>query len=230
MTGFGFGYLVSMFLPGSFLLAACAVALRKVDPRAAQIAWAFLAGNEWLAVIVLTLGAVFLGIFLSSIWDWIETHHSDSKRASELGISRRQYEEEWNLYVDDLKPEQNPYVSRMVLFWRFESRCALALLALALTLLVIGVTSTIRLCGVLTLLASVVLYLAGERSHRWLAKYRHRHYGEKVSAKEPLPNSAKITWELDTGLRVRLGKVFLRTALRLLKGGQESIAPAGDAA
>lgn len=76
---------------------------------------------------------------------------------------------DWHQYLDGLNRKGNPYVSRLVLFFQYETRLGLAGVTLAAPMMTYW-PDWGRIVGVL----SIFLYVAGVGHHIELAKYRRR--------------------------------------------------------
>lgn len=220
MASFSFDYLVTVFLPGALLTFASGIALNTFDPCSAKIAWDLAANHQWLAVMVVTLASAFFGIFLSSLWGWIENHLADPRRAKKLGVTIAGYNEEWHLYVDSLNEGQgNSYISRVVLLWQFESRTALALILLAFAAFAAAASTVAIIFSLILGVMGVVLYAAGERHHAELATIRHRWYWEKAS-KAPgvadVRNCVHVRWDRRNRRVEMFGLFLLRAGAKVL--------------
>jgi hypothetical protein len=177
---FGFGTLITVFLPGVALAIGILVVLQS-DPgwKAQQdsVLNVFSQMKEWqqtfsaLAIISL-LGSLIgttNGLLESLIYDRVTPHR--------MGISRADFNAHWQEYLYRLSKENNSYVSRVVTWFLFESRMAVAILLVFVFYMVEGFDREMS-TAILLLVAVGALGYLGYHHHRELAEYR-RHWHDQ---------------------------------------------------
>jgi len=134
MQSLGFETLVTTLLPGMLLLLALFFA--AVPPENWDAALETLEAHDTLLTVGLLLVAALLGMILASLLGVLEWRVYDRVATCVLkrkapGYSRDTYLAEWSKYLDSLEEKKNPFVDRLVLYYFFESRTAVALLLLS---------------------------------------------------------------------------------------------------
>ncbi len=176
-TNFGFEILVTFLLPGFLAVLAVVVAHGISKYQLLEIiAWAESA--QFIASFVLLAAVALAGAIVASIQAVLETFVLDYVAPCHLKISRGVFEEEWNKYISDLSNNRNSYISRVVLFFQFETRLGVAAVLLGLA----TVCRWPSWYGVFVLISGLVFYCIGTMHHIELAKFRHRHYGAPNNA------------------------------------------------
>lgn len=165
-TNFGFEVLVTFLLPGflATLAAAIAYGISK-DQLLELITWAERA--QFIASFLLLAAVAIAGAIIASIQAVLETRILDNLAPCYLKISREIFDAEWNRYIYDLPCKPNSYISRVVLFFQFETRLGVAAILLG---------SVITWHGMFIFISGLALYCIGIMHHIELAKFRHRHY------------------------------------------------------
>lgn len=172
VTAFGFEVLVTYLLPG--ILATIAVLVwHGIDIEGAKklIAWA--QDAQFLASFLLIASFTLLGALIASLQALLESNLLDWQTSKMLGKEQDQFNVEWGHYINNL-PE-NSYISRVALFFQFETRIGLASLVLGFTLFKISVVHA----GVFILLG-LIFYWIGSLHHRELAVFRESFYNAKA--------------------------------------------------
>jgi hypothetical protein len=170
VTAFGFEVLVTYLLPG--ILATMAVLVwHGIDIEGAKklVAWA--QDAQFLSSFLLLASFTLLGALVASLQALIEANFLDWLTSKMLDKEQTQFNVEWNHYINNL-PE-NSYISRVALYFQFETRIGLASLILGLTLFKVSVVHA----GVFILLG-LVFYWIGSLHHRELGAFRENFFNE----------------------------------------------------
>ena len=161
VSAFGFEVLVTYLLPGILATIAVLVA-HGVALEEAQ----FLASFVMLSLFTLfgALIASLQAVLESWILNWL-TPRLMSKEDD-------QFDKEWDYYISNLPT--NAYISRVVLFFQFETRLGLASIILGATLFSLSV-----LHAVILIVTGVVFYWIGVSHHKELGLIRESFYRAK---------------------------------------------------
>lgn len=169
VTSFGFEVLLTFLLPG-VLATAAVLMIHGVTPAqlAAMLKWAREA--EFLAVVLLLSSIAMLGALIASLQAWLESVLLDRLTAWRLGKNTEMFQREWDNYVHRLP--RNSYISRVVLFFQFETRLGLAAVILgAVTILCVSAWH-----GVAFIVIGSFLYWMGTGHHQELAIFREQFF------------------------------------------------------
>ncbi|MBI5450001.1 MAG: hypothetical protein HY940_01460 [Gammaproteobacteria bacterium] len=167
-TNFGFEILVTFLLPGILGAVAAGIFHGMTESQLKEMLdWAT---NAQFITSFFSLAAVaLLGAIIASIQAVIETCILDRITPWCMGIDKEIFNSDWNYYVDNLQRLKNPYVSRVVLFFQFETRLGLSAIILGMALLKLS-------CSHATLAFALGLgfYIIGMMHHKELAGFRNR--------------------------------------------------------
>lgn len=170
VTAFGFEVLVTFLLPG--ILATLAVFVwHGVDAEQAKVILGWAQDSQFLASFLLLSSFTLLGALIASIQALLESLFLDRLTSSRMKKASGQFDTEWYFFIRHL-PE-NSYVSRVVLFFQFETRLGLAALILGISLLGLSVIH-----GVIFTLLGVVFYWIGSLHHTELGLLRETYFNE----------------------------------------------------
>ncbi len=167
---FGLGSLLTLLLPG--LLVAVAL-LQFADPTGeeAKALAEFANKVEFLATFLMFATFALLGAIVATLQAGLETWILDRVSAKAVGLTIDEYRAEWFGYLKSLSEQgSNPYISRLVLFFQFETRLGLA-----------GMLVGASLCGrstglsFIAILVSTLMYAMGIYHHYELSEYRHKN-------------------------------------------------------
>ena len=166
--------ILTLIAPGFLVVVAALIACPSVreDPQAIANS---LEQTQILIAFTLLIACVLAGGILAVSQGFIESNCLDNRAAIRLKLSREEYDTEWRRYLVTLDGEggRNPYVSRQVLFYQFESCAGLAGTILAASLLL-----HVSWCWALLVgLVSVFVYFGGVSDHYALASRRHLLHG-----------------------------------------------------
>ncbi len=172
ISNYGFEVLITYLLPGIIAVIAVAIAHGVgFEQMKALLTWATEA--EFLSAFLGLASIALLGAIIATVQAIIETYILDKITPRLLGISNAVFCQEWDDYLKALPTEKNSYISRVVLFFQFETRMGLALLLLG------GILFKLSWAHAITAIAmGVVLYLVGIAHHRELASYRHKQFSQ----------------------------------------------------
>lgn len=183
MHHFGFRLLLIVLLPGFMLAASAWLILDRFfdDSRIYHIVYGML-GNEWQFTMLVLLASALLGTISATSFSYIEKYVFDSRRIREFqksdkAYTKASYEGEWSAYVDSLGEDKNSYVSWMTMMFFFESRTALASVALGMAWASWSRNAGEFVVAALLIVMAYGLYLTSNDSHRILARYRRRNFG-----------------------------------------------------
>ena len=164
VTGFGFEILVTYLLPGILATAAVAIAhgitIEEVD---SILTWA--KDAQLLASVILITSFALFGALIASLQAVLETWILDKLTPKIMGKDKNKYYEEWDYYIQNLP--KNSYISRVVLFFQFETRLGLASIILGLTLFKLSCVHAI-----IFILLGIFFYIIGVFHHKELAEFR----------------------------------------------------------
>lgn len=147
----------------------------NVEKAKALLIWA--ADAQFLAAFLIFAGVSLMGAVVASAQAILETFLLDCITPKLVGITRAEFQDEWNEYVKALPESRNPYISRVVLFFQFETRMGLSLVVLGMFLLKLSYAHA----GVAAS-SGLILYAVGLLHHKELGDYRHLCYGKKRKA------------------------------------------------
>lgn len=171
VTEFGFEVLVTYLLPG--ILATLAVfAWHGVGVAEAKqiLDWAQQA--QFLASLLMLSLFTLFGALIASLQALLESWILDRLTPWLMNKAPGHFDREWDYFINRLPT--NSYISRVVLFFQFETRLGLASLILGITLLSLSL-----LHGVLFIVLGFVFYLIGIGHHRELASIRESYFQEQ---------------------------------------------------
>jgi hypothetical protein len=163
---FTFEVLVTFVLPG-FLVAIGLLLLHGVDKAQLEFLLESAGKAQFLSVFFILAIVILCGAVIASVHAVIETNLLDSLTAWRVGQSKAEFDAMWMNYVAALADYKNPYISRVVLFFQFESRLGLALLFLGTLLLCAD-----RTHGLILVPVGLVIYGIALMHHKELAQHR----------------------------------------------------------
>ena len=160
---------LTLLLPGLLLAVALIVLwMPSEDQLQHLLAWSKEA--DFLSALLAFSAFGLLGAIIASAQDALETWVLDAITPRRIGVARQEYNDHWFRYIASLPENNNPYISRLVMFLQYETRIALAGSALAwavLRQLSVGY-------GVALFALSVGLYWMGMSHHKELAILRQK--------------------------------------------------------
>lgn len=168
--GFGFEILITYLLPGVVVTLSAAF-FHGITVDQAKWLLAEAGKAEFLASFLLLAVVSALGAVTASVQGVIEGHLLDPLAAMRIGITKEKFDQQWSSYVKDLPNGRNPYIARVVLFFQFETRMGLAMLALSISLASVSCPH-----AVYALVAAITLYAIGAMHHKNLASMRNVEY------------------------------------------------------
>lgn len=168
--GFGFEVLITYLLPGVVVTLSAAF-FHGMTVEQAKWLLAEAAKAEFLVSFLLLAVVSALGAVTASVQGVIEGHFLDPLAAMRIGITKEKFDKQWSSYVNELPNGRNPYIARVVLFFQFETRMGLAMLALSLSLV-----SVSCIHAVYAFVTAVILYAIGAMHHKNLASMRNEKY------------------------------------------------------
>jgi hypothetical protein len=171
VSNYGFEVLVTYLLPGIAALAAVLIA-HGVDFQKAKELLAWAADAQFLSTFLIFAGIALMGAIVASGQAILETFVLDRITSWRLNLTADEFTKEWIDYIQSLPGSKNPYISRVVLFFQFETRMGLSLLVLGGFLFMLSWSHAIA-----AMVTGIVLYAVGMSHHKELADYRHRCYG-----------------------------------------------------
>lgn len=172
VTAFGFEVLVTYLLPG--ILATIAVLLAhgiSVDEAKGIIHWAEKA--QFLASFVMLSLFTLFGALVASLQAVLESILLDRLTPRLMKKTHSQFDEEWDYYINNLPT--NSYISRVVLFFQFETRLGLASVLLGITLFSLSVLHALVL-----VILGLGFYWIGVSHHKELAVIRENYFNNKT--------------------------------------------------
>jgi hypothetical protein len=128
-TSFGFEVLVTYLLPG-FIAALSALIAHGMNLNQARVILEWSAKAEIISSLVMVSVIVLFGAGIASIQALLETYALDKCTTRKLNICSEKFNEQWQYYIMNL--QRNSYISRVVLFFQFETRLGLSLFLLGL--------------------------------------------------------------------------------------------------
>jgi len=142
---FGFPILVTVFLPGLTLAIGMLLVLQAhpaiLGSYQESFTTLFAELDEWQKTFAAIAIISLLGSIVAALNGWVEALFYDRIAPWRLGISKVEFDDQWYEYLYRLCRERNAYVSRIVVAFLFESRMAVALLLIAMTLLIANAPS-----------------------------------------------------------------------------------------
>jgi len=170
VTEFGFEVLVTYLLPGILVTLAVFIA-HGIGEEEIKIILDWAKETQFLvSVILLALFALF-GALVTSLQAVLESSFLDWLAPKLLKKEQEQLDKEWDFYVNNLP--KNPYISRVVLFFQFETRLGLSALILGVALFFLS-----YLHAVIFLALGIFFYLIGISHHKELSKMREKYFNE----------------------------------------------------
>jgi len=163
-TGFGFEILVTYLLPGILATGAVVIA-HGIGAEGANKILIWSKDAQLLASILLITSFALFGALIASLQAVLETCILDKITPKIMGKAKDKYFEEWDYYIKNLP--KNSYVSRVVLFFQFETRLGLASFILGLTLFKLSCVHAI-----IFILLGIFFYIIGVFHHKELAEFR----------------------------------------------------------
>lgn len=129
---FGFGTLITVFLPGLALALGIVFLFHGhpdwLQPLQTTVIDLFTAMKEWQQTFAALAIISLLGSLVASINGLLETCFYDRITTSWMDIRKDEFDRHWYEYLYQLGKQTNVYVSRIVTWFLFESRMAVALL------------------------------------------------------------------------------------------------------
>lgn len=171
VTAFGFEVLVTYLLPG--ILATMAVFMWHgvgLNEAKSIIKWAQEA--QFLASFVMLSLFTLFGALIASLQAMLESWILDKLTPKLMNKEHSQFDEEWDYYINNLP--NNSYISRVVLFFQFETRLGLAAIILGVTLF-----SLSMLHAFILTIFGVVIYGIGVAHHKELGIIRESFFKDK---------------------------------------------------
>ncbi len=165
---FTFEVLVTFVLPG-LLVAVAILLMHGVDNAGMTLLLKQAAEAQFLSVFIILSVIVLCGAIVASVHAVVETWLLDRITAWRVDQTKDEFHRMWMEYVQELPNLKNPYISRVVLFFQFESRLGLALLFLGGALFPAS-----RTHGCAVLLMGMLVYLISTMHHKELADHRKR--------------------------------------------------------
>ncbi len=170
-TSFGFEVLVTYLLPGFIAVLSALIAHgMSMDKINIILEWSTKA--EIIVSLVLVSVIALFGAGIASIQALFETYIIDKCTTRKLNICSSKFDEQWQYYIKNL--ERNSYISRVVLFFQFETR-----IGLALALLGLAAFRFSWVHAVIFILIGCLFYRIGMFHHLELAEYRQQIYDDK---------------------------------------------------
>lgn len=165
-TDFGFDVLVTFLLPG--LLIAISIGM-FVDWQVGQMDKVFVWMKEAQFISAfLILGVVaLLGTIVASIQALFESLVLDRLTPKLMSITEETFKDDWEKYIRDLDKYRNTYVTRVVLFFQFETRLGLSIIFFGISL-----CSWSAGYALLSGVVGVIFYAIGIFHHKELGEYR----------------------------------------------------------
>lgn len=169
---FGLESLLTLLLPG--LLVGVGI-VEMVGPTEDRIRDLLNEARslELVASLILTGAIMLLGAVVAAVHAAIETWPLDWMTRRLLGISKEEYLDQWHNYLASVAKGRNPYISRLVLFFQFETRLGIAFVFLGLVL-----WGRSALLGGSTVGIGLFMYAMGAVHHYELGDFRRRHHAE----------------------------------------------------
>lgn len=171
VTAFGFEVLVTYLLPG--ILATIAVLVAHgvaLDEAMAILKWAQEA--QFLASFVMLSLFTLFGALIASLQAVLESWLLDRLTPKLMNKEHDQFDKEWDYYINNLP--MNSYISRVVLFFQFETRLGLASIILGATLFSLSMSHAVVL-----MVLGVIFYWIGVSHHKELGLIRESFFRDK---------------------------------------------------
>jgi hypothetical protein len=168
---FGFDVLLTFLLPG-FIVTIGVLLLHAVNAAESNELLKVAGSAQFLTTFVLLAVVTLFGVMVAAFQAIAETYVLDRLTPYLASQTKIEFDNNWQNYVLNLPKFSNRYISRVVLFFQFETRLGLSLLFLGL---VIWHVQPVFLTGrhaLASILLGVALYMIGELHHVELAKYR----------------------------------------------------------
>ncbi len=169
-TSFGFEVLVTYILPG-FIAASSALIAHGMSLNQVRVILEWSAKSEIIASLVMVSAIALFGAGIASIQALLETYVLDKYTTRKLNICSKKFDEQWQYYIMNL--QRNSYISRVVLFFQFETR-----LGLSLVLLGFAAFRLSWVHGVIFMLIGFLFYRIGMLHHLELAEYRQQIFND----------------------------------------------------
>src|SRR5262245_36570071 len=128
---FGFEVLLTFLLPG-FIVAIGVLLLHAVSASELERLLKAAANAQFLTTFVLLAVVALFGVIIAAIQALVETYVLDRLTPYLAQQTKEQFDRNWQKYVIGLPNLSNRYISRVVLFFQFETRLGLALFFLSL--------------------------------------------------------------------------------------------------
>lgn len=166
-TAFGFEVLVTFLLPGLLVLFGIGLYI-DWPPCALNDLLKFAKEAQFLATFALLGAIALLGTIVASLQAVLESLLLDRLTPKLMGISPVIFYDDWDKYIVNLKAYKNSYVSRVVLYFQFETR-----LGLSLVFCGTAIFSWSWEIGLLVIAIGLAFYGIGAFHHKELGHYRH---------------------------------------------------------
>lgn len=167
VTAFGFEVLVTYLLPG--ILATVAVLVwHGVGINEARAIFQWAQGAQFLASLLLLSLFTLFGALIASLQAVLESWLLDWLTPKLMNKDHSRFDEEWDFYINKLP--NNSYISRVVLFFQFETRLGVASMILGTTLFWLSAVHAI-----IFIVLGVVFYMIGISHHKELALIREQY-------------------------------------------------------
>jgi len=177
---FGFGTLLTVFLPGLAFSIGILLILQS-DPgwvkQQSSVLTIFKAMDEWQQTFAALAVISLLGALLAAANGVLEAYFYDKITPYRMNISADEFNRHWYEYLYRLSKESNAYISRIVTWFLFESRMAVAVAFVFFFYLVEAQDRELS-HAVLFICAIGILGFLGYHHHRELAEYR-RYWSEQ---------------------------------------------------
>ncbi|MBV2138607.1 MAG: hypothetical protein KUF79_17505 [Candidatus Thiodiazotropha sp. (ex Ctena orbiculata)] len=165
-TDYAFQTLITYLLPG--IIAAFAVIVwHGVTEKQLEAMIKFGKDAQFLASLAIISIVTLAGALIASIQAALETWILDRITPALIGISRQDFNKQWSNYISNLNEYKNSYISRVVLFFQFETRIGLSTIVLGIALFRISWPHAI-----VVIIIGLVFYSMGISHHKELGEYR----------------------------------------------------------
>lgn len=194
---FGFATLITVFLP-RLTLAMGVLFILQSDPgwmeRQKAVLPLFTELKEWQQTFAALAIISLLGSLIAAVNGLLESFIYDRITRQRLKIEMGHYNDHWHEYLYRVSKEANSYVSRVVIWFLFESRMAVAV-AVALVFAFYLIEAEDRELSVAVLFVSAFLALGflGYHHHKELAEYRRVAYWYWKSLRDAEVRKAQTT-------------------------------------
>jgi hypothetical protein len=177
-----------------------------------------------VVVIVVYIFAMFFGLLLAVITGYVEQIVLDKWQARRLGLSKDEYQRQWQVYLDTLEKAHNSYITRQVTAFFFQARTAFALLLLALALCFdlwfFSSSFFVWVVLVVSTLLALFLLKAAKDDHFGLAEFRNRRFALRPDATAKPEDTLKAL--VDAWCQRRATRA-LQSVLPLMSGDRSQI-------